>query len=378
MYSAINDARTRPAHRAMDGVIRPVGDSFWDDHSPPCGYNCRCSLISLTGDQADARGGPTPQISPDARADPGFGARPQFGLNAVAAMVGNAMTQATGTFQDAITSWYQDISQERMAERVQDFVPSYDRVAQGVRDFLFENEGLVAEHEAVALRYYTGDGYTVMNAYLRGGVGDDMTLRAAVGAAMTALEKMPAFEGRVYRGVSSTGLKDPARFFAAHQAGEIVEYRGFTSGSYEKGFTGDILYTVHSVDGKVVEALAYEDTEREVLFRPGTRFRVLSVRKVGDTTYLELEELKDQNVAVPPSNKFAHDLPGDGQPAEKVGHALQSRAQDEANFADPHVMEKFMAEHDGMTPAEYIIATMPSVRMELAQHAPHLLPKPKD
>lgn len=55
MYDAINDSRTRPAHRAMDGIIRPADDPFWETHSPPNGYRCRCGLISLTGAQAKAR-----------------------------------------------------------------------------------------------------------------------------------------------------------------------------------------------------------------------------------------------------------------------------------------------------------------------------------
>lgn len=55
MYDAINDSRTRPTHLAMDGIIRPIDDSFWKKHSPPCGYRCRCHLISLTKEQALAR-----------------------------------------------------------------------------------------------------------------------------------------------------------------------------------------------------------------------------------------------------------------------------------------------------------------------------------
>ena len=57
MYDAINDNRVRPAHLAMDNIIRPVDDAFWKTHAPPNGYRCRCRLISLTADQATARSG---------------------------------------------------------------------------------------------------------------------------------------------------------------------------------------------------------------------------------------------------------------------------------------------------------------------------------
>ena len=55
MYDAINDSRVRPAHLALDGIIRAKSDPFWGSHSPPCGLRCRCSLIQLSDKQATAR-----------------------------------------------------------------------------------------------------------------------------------------------------------------------------------------------------------------------------------------------------------------------------------------------------------------------------------
>ena len=57
IYDAINDTRVRPSHLAHDGVIRAVDDPFWKTHSPPLGYRCRCTLRSLTEEQARARSG---------------------------------------------------------------------------------------------------------------------------------------------------------------------------------------------------------------------------------------------------------------------------------------------------------------------------------
>ncbi len=55
-YSAINDARTRPTHRAMDGRAWPADHPMWDVWFPPNGYRCRCSVIGLTAGQARERG----------------------------------------------------------------------------------------------------------------------------------------------------------------------------------------------------------------------------------------------------------------------------------------------------------------------------------
>jgi SPP1 gp7 family putative phage head morphogenesis protein len=57
MYDAINDSRTRPSHHAMDGIIRPVEDSFWNKNAPSNGFFCRCKLLSLSESQAQRRSG---------------------------------------------------------------------------------------------------------------------------------------------------------------------------------------------------------------------------------------------------------------------------------------------------------------------------------
>jgi SPP1 gp7 family putative phage head morphogenesis protein len=56
MYSAVLDSRTRPAHRAWHGTVLPVDHPWWLAHYPPCGWNCRCSVIQLTESAARKRG----------------------------------------------------------------------------------------------------------------------------------------------------------------------------------------------------------------------------------------------------------------------------------------------------------------------------------
>jgi SPP1 gp7 family putative phage head morphogenesis protein len=56
-YSAVMDRRTRPAHAALHGIIRPVDDPFWAEAYPPCGFNCRCVAVQLSRSQAARLGG---------------------------------------------------------------------------------------------------------------------------------------------------------------------------------------------------------------------------------------------------------------------------------------------------------------------------------
>jgi SPP1 gp7 family putative phage head morphogenesis protein len=76
MYDAINDSRTRPNHKALDGIIRPAADEFWKAHYPPNGHNCRCSVIALTPEQAKARGGAHKPVPPEGSADKGWNYNP--------------------------------------------------------------------------------------------------------------------------------------------------------------------------------------------------------------------------------------------------------------------------------------------------------------
>jgi SPP1 gp7 family putative phage head morphogenesis protein len=64
MYSAIMDARTRPMHAAWNGTILPVDHAWWLTHFPPCGWNCRCTVISLSQRDLDRMGRGVSDVPP--------------------------------------------------------------------------------------------------------------------------------------------------------------------------------------------------------------------------------------------------------------------------------------------------------------------------
>lgn len=47
-YIAILDERTREQHRHWNDTVKPVDDPFWNDHYPPNGWRCRCSVQQLS------------------------------------------------------------------------------------------------------------------------------------------------------------------------------------------------------------------------------------------------------------------------------------------------------------------------------------------
>jgi SPP1 gp7 family putative phage head morphogenesis protein len=52
MLVAVMDSKTRPAHRAYNGLIARIDDPIWRYLYPPNGWRCRCRVRALTGDQA--------------------------------------------------------------------------------------------------------------------------------------------------------------------------------------------------------------------------------------------------------------------------------------------------------------------------------------
>jgi SPP1 gp7 family putative phage head morphogenesis protein len=46
-YLSLDDEKVRPAHAALNEKVVPAGDPFWNDHSPPWQWGCRCRKVAL-------------------------------------------------------------------------------------------------------------------------------------------------------------------------------------------------------------------------------------------------------------------------------------------------------------------------------------------
>lgn len=52
-YMTMEDEKVRDSHRALDGLVLPKGDPFWDKHLPPWDWGCRCSVRPINPDLLD-------------------------------------------------------------------------------------------------------------------------------------------------------------------------------------------------------------------------------------------------------------------------------------------------------------------------------------
>jgi hypothetical protein len=156
-----------------------------------------------------------------------------------------------------------------------------------------DGNGLTAA-ERLALWIYTNftsNWYAELNRELWSGAPN----LAAVAFAQilnSAIGKLPAHVGSVYRGIESRDLE---ALLGTHHYGATVIWPGFTSSSIDRSeaYFGDVLFVIKSRNGRALGLYAHNHNEREVLFPSGTRFHVTYVERIDDTAIIEVEEFSE-------------------------------------------------------------------------------------
>lgn len=52
-YLSTADQNVRDSHRALNEIILPATHPFWEKHTPPWEWNCRCQVVELTEEDVD-------------------------------------------------------------------------------------------------------------------------------------------------------------------------------------------------------------------------------------------------------------------------------------------------------------------------------------
>ena len=144
-----------------------------------------------------------------------------------------------------------------------------------------------------ALNNYTGLGHEDLNDALRNGTMD-ASQQARVDALNRALDKLPPYEGPVFRG---TDL--PPDVLAQYQPGAAVTEPAFFSTSINPAvpqstaFAGNVEFRVLSRTGRDISSFSMFPTEQEVLFPTGVTFYVLD-RRSDPLTGITIIEMIEQ------------------------------------------------------------------------------------
>ena len=138
--------------------------------------------------------------------------------------------------------------------------------------------GKLTQAEETAISTYISSESYVVNEKLRSGIDLTAEEQKTVDNLDSALEKMPKYEGTVYRSLSSDMMNNPQEFWQLHQTGNFVQYKAYTSSSLEVyDETMDIQCVIQSKNGRNITA--YNDNEKEVLFMRDATFRIAAVKE---------------------------------------------------------------------------------------------------
>lgn len=134
--------------------------------------------------------------------------------------------------------------------------------------------------EIVSMAAYTEGGYEGLNKALRKkNPPESQGYRHFQETLIQALGKLKPYEGYVARSGSL-----PPDILDQHQVGAIVSYQAFTSASLGKR-SGGHTFIIKSKTGRFIGSYSYYPDEYEVLFKSGTKFKVLSREKKSDGNF---------------------------------------------------------------------------------------------
>ena len=162
---------------------------------------------------------------------------------------------------------------------------TYDSLLYQLSETRGDIDALQASDDALAeipteylmgIRGYTMSGYAMLNGALRNpqtSAKDLQTYDAYIQNTTAGLDALPPYTGTVYR-----GTKLPQGVLDTYTKGATITERAFTSSTKSAKVLGEfrdkVTMTITSKTGRDVSGIAHDATEQEVLFKPGTKFKV--------------------------------------------------------------------------------------------------------
>lgn len=142
----------------------------------------------------------------------------------------------------------------------------------------------LSEDEQHAINSYISSESYTWNDKLKRGVKFTKEEKKQIQNLDSALQKMPTYQGILYRSVSDFGIPDVQEFLASYKPGDIKSFPEFLSSStevYDDSFP--IQYVITSKTGRDIRK--FNSQEKEILFERDAMFYI--TRVVGNVIYME-------------------------------------------------------------------------------------------
>lgn len=142
----------------------------------------------------------------------------------------------------------------------------------------------LTEAEEYAVSKYIGKDSYLINEKLRSGEPLTQEEQRFEEDLDSALDKMPTYQGTVYRSVSETRIENISDFVQEHPVGGYKKFPSYLSSGttvYDESFP--IQYVIQSHTGRDIRS--FNPQEGEILFPRGSRFLVSKIE--GHTIFME-------------------------------------------------------------------------------------------
>lgn len=142
----------------------------------------------------------------------------------------------------------------------------------------------LSENEQHAINSYISSEAYTWNDKLRRGLKFTKDEKKQIQSLDSALQKMPTYQGTLYRSVSDFGITDVQEFIAEYKPGMEISFPEFLSSStevYDDSFP--IQYVITSKTGRDIRK--FNSQEREILFERDSIFYISKV--VNNVIYME-------------------------------------------------------------------------------------------
>jgi SPP1 gp7 family putative phage head morphogenesis protein len=267
------DEAVRESHAKLNGIIKPVDDTWWDNHPVPLGYGCRCTIRQLS--KATAEKDPNfGKEAPEVEAD-----KPLFKNNA--GKTGVAFNNKHPYFDN-----FEDFKKQNAKD--------LKTAKKNLANFSFTRQ------EIDAIKGWSDTDYILLDKYYKKTIKDKEVLEIAKERANlieAILEMSPKYYGVSYRGentdegnfVKLSKLKSGDVFsFEKIHASTIIKAIAEEFASGDKKYQA--LFEIANKKGVFIADISTKPFELEVLNKPNASYVVLSVEIKNNKIIIKLLE----------------------------------------------------------------------------------------
>lgn len=186
---------------------------------------------------------------------------------------------------------------------------------------LKQNEGLTVEEAQKAMKDYkppkeqqenvldySKNGFRSLNGYLRTGkipkiffeakARSEESVKEQINSINNFIDNAPKVKDVSYRGIKFNTVKDFEEFNKMISSSDEIIDKGFISTTYDKetlwrhtDASYKVVVEIAGKNGVLIENFSHSPEEKEILFRNGTKLKVISIKTTNNLTEVKLEEL---------------------------------------------------------------------------------------